>query len=210
MSTEAIERSVVRKQGRTDGVILIFSSYNGEKSGPNYDFLSRITDYHYHSGEKTDCYCVGYSAYEPSPDKKNGTPMQLKELFDSPLSYFYPKVFHRVRDDVQQALRMEWQYEGGVDVILFRATSDKVKPINWSTAAVLRSRRHVGTIFQDVDHMIRVLINMNEAEEGGLGPDQLAPEVRQRMFIERLGRYGGNITGLVVGAAARFIFAARA
>jgi hypothetical protein len=44
----------------------------------------------------------------------------------------------------------------------------------------------VGVIFQDVDQMVRTVINLNEAYHGQLHPDQLRPEITDRVIKAKL------------------------
>lgn len=189
-----VEERVKRTAPRS--VLLIFSAYNREMSGPNAEFLSRILDYHYQSGQTTDCHCVGYSAYEPDPNIEFGRAVKLPPD-THPFTFFYPKLFHDIRTSVQRGLSGKWEYTGGVDMLLF-PTADRGTSVIWDTAAVLRSHQLVGQGFRDVDEMIRTVLNLNERLGGQMDATQLEPEVNRRRFVSTLSDTVGQIGAALI------------
>ena len=205
LTVEEIERLTREKFDTNKSIILIFSPYNGEENGPNFDFLRRVTDYHFHSGQGLDCYCVGYSLYEPEPNRQMGRSVRLSDDFGWPLTYFYPENFHQIRTFVQRKLNGRWRYNGGVDAILFSASGDDLAPVNWHRAACVSSRVHVNNAFQDVDHMLRTIMNLNEEFDGGILPEQLDPEIARRRLIEGAKRLAGEAAGAAISGAITLI-----
>ena len=61
-------------------ILLIFSPFDNEADSENRAFLNRVKEYHFHSGQNTACYCVGYSVYEPYPNKEFGPAVDLKDI----------------------------------------------------------------------------------------------------------------------------------
>ncbi len=197
-----IEEATVRSNDRS--TLVVMSSYNGEKSGPNYEFLQRGQDYHYHSGKGTNLHCAGYSRFEPG--KKSS--LRRVKLPDEcwPFAYFYPEVFHQIRTRLVTELHGRWNYRGGVDLLLFSADPGATQPVNWRRAAVVSSLKLVGGVFANVDEMIRTIINLNEQYHGQLLPDNLDPEINRRVLFDRLKNLGGKVGGGVLSSAITLIF----
>lgn len=83
-------------------------------------------------------------------------------------------------------------------MLLFSASDQHV---DWKRAAYVRSRHHVGSVFQDVDEMIRAIINLNEAYEGQLVPEILKPTMNQKVLLDRVDRLFGKVGGNLIAAS---------
>ena len=164
VSTSQIEYHVRTGQypGPQRSILLVFSSFSGETSGDNYEFLRRIPNYHYHSGHNTACYCVGYSVYDATDNDDFGLGFNINNDLGI-LNYFYPKLFEDTRSRIQTALNQKWQYNGGVDLLLFAANSSSSQPVVWNHAAVVQSKKLVPRVFGDVEAMVRTVLNLNRA-----------------------------------------------
>jgi hypothetical protein len=198
------EIETIARGNQKQAVLLMFAAYSGEKSGPIYEVLSRAREYNAHSGKKTDVMCAGYSDIQRN-ESEFGQALKFKTAKDSPLQYYYPDAFHSVRDFVAQSLMHGWNYDGGVDLLLFAASKDSKKPIIWNWAAMVRSHDLVPGIFADVDQMIRAVINLNEQHRGRLMPEELDPTIARKKFAAVLKSLGGKVAGNALSSALSFI-----
>lgn len=160
------------------------AEYSHEKTGPIAELLNRADAYHYQSSKMTDILCAGYADYDRSKESDLGKMIEVQ--LDCRLKYFFPEKFHELRRLINKNLGKKWNYEGGVDLILFPTTGDSEKPIDWRHAAIVRSQKHVGVIFKDVDQMVRTIINLNEEYKGHLHPDQLRPDITDRVIRAKI------------------------
>jgi hypothetical protein len=186
--------------------LLIFSSYSEETAGDNYEFLRRLDSYHYHSGQNTACYCVGYSVYDPTTNENFGPGKKVPEEFGV-LKFFYPKLFEETRSSVQAVLNQKWRYRGGVDLLLFAVNRSSPKPVAWGRAAVAQSKSLVPHVFGDVEEMFRTILDLNEVAQGKLVPDELNPELAQKKFLYYLKEVGKLATGGVAGGLVKLVIA---
>ena len=187
-------------------ILLIFSPYNGESAGINREFLQKVPDYHYHSGPQTACYCVGYSVFETEPDLARGRVVSLSKDFGWPLSFFYPQLFHAVRSFIQEKLLQKWRYVGGVDLLLFGVERSSEAPVQWERAAIAQSSKLLADgSFRDAEEMIRWMLNLNEAAQGRLVPDDVNPELARKQFRAKLKSVSRLVAGSVAGSALKLI-----
>lgn len=199
VSISQIEKRAQEKIGINKGILLIFFSFNGEVSGPSFEFLQRIMDYHYHSSMITDCHCVGYTWSNPH-NSSLGPPIEISDELTSHFNVFHPRIFHEIRSQIQKALAGKWRYQGGIDALLF-PTGDEQNPVTWDTAAVVSSRKLVGNVFQNSDELLRTVINLDEELHGALEPHRLDVEINRRLFSRNMKKVTEKFGGSLVSAA---------
>ncbi|WP_156417963.1 hypothetical protein [Aureimonas sp. AU4] len=184
---------------RRSSVMLLFAAYSERPNGAVEEFLRGVSDYHAHSGQHTDVYCVGYSIDRYiKPDNYEGREFRLP-AYSEPLSTFYPGIFHEVRYDLQSRLRGYWEYDGGVHVLVFSTTGDRENPVDWEYCAVVTSRRHVGRIYDDVEQMLRDTFNHAERCAEGLSPNELGPYLKRKEMLAGTRRVASAIGGDILG-----------
>jgi hypothetical protein len=202
LTISQIEERARERLSRDRAVLLIFATYNGEADGKSADFLRRVLDYHYQSSEVTDRHCIGYTQWEPTPDVELGEAVRISRRLPQHFSFFYPRLFHQVRAHVQGALGGEWNYTGGIDILLFPTGTDE-KPVRWDIAAIVSSRDVVGKAFIDEDELIRSVINFSEEFAGLMEPHQLDNEINRRLLVAAVKRVGSKLAGPFVSAGVR-------
>jgi hypothetical protein len=179
------------------------ASYNSEDAGPIYEFLSKANDYNYQSGVEIDCYCVGYSDDENGTDERVALPDNFK-----PFKSFYLERFHHIRSFISKELgvnsvteQKNWDYTGGVDLLLFEIIRGPSGPtVDWTIAAKVESRKLVGSVFQDIDHMARSVFVINSASNSQTTPNNLQPEINRKIAWNYIATAVKAVGGSVIGA----------
>ncbi|MGP3710663.1 hypothetical protein ACS5UA_07330 [Brucella sp. RRSP16] len=105
----------------------------------------------------------------------------------------------------KKKIQGRWEYSGGFDAILFAADPDKDVIIDWSRAAIVSSRLHAD-IFDDEEHIIRTIINLNEEMNGEMLPEHLTPELNRRRLIEAAKKLLGKLAGEAIGKAIKLLY----
>ena len=92
-------------------------------------------------------------------------------------------------------------------MLLFAADQASPKPVAWDRAAVAQSKVLVPHIFADAEDMIRTVLNLNEAAQGKMVPDELNSVIARKKFLSHLKEAGRLLAGPVAGGLLKLVIA---
>jgi hypothetical protein len=168
-----------------DVIVLVFAAYAGEKEGIVVDYLRRWQDYNFHSGEYVDLYHVGYARWCDSHPKLDK--LDVSHFFGGVEALFYPKLFHEIRNFIALRVRHEWNYEGGIDLLIFPVVNEPNLLIDFDKAIAFRSKELIPKIFRDIDEFARTLFNVAQSRYGRITADDFSRKVSAIRYKKNAG-----------------------